>query len=66
MNHSQYSRNKIKNLPVFLALALLAGMIALNVFVPEPEPDADVVCAMANANISWLETYYPSAWELVE
>lgn len=51
-----------KRIPMFLAMALLAGMIALNVFVPVPEPDADVVCPMANAHVTWLESFHSGGW----
>ena len=54
-----------KRIPMFVALAVLAGMIALNVWVKEPEPQAEAF-PMVNSRVSWLQTYYPGAWELVE
>ena len=51
-----------KRIPMIMALALLAGMIALNVCVKEPEPEADGVFPMANSKVSWLQTNYPGAW----
>lgn len=47
---------------MFLALALLAGMIVLNMTVKEPELEPDVVHPMANANVTWLETYHSGGW----
>ena len=55
-----------KRIPMIIAMAVLAGMIALNVCVKEPEPKADGVFPMANSRVSWLQTYYPGAWDLVE
>lgn len=51
-----------KRIPMIMALALLAGMIALNVCVKEPEPEADGVFPMANSHVTWLQTNYPGAW----
>ena len=55
-----------KRIPMFVAMALLAGMIALNVCVKEPEEKADKTFRMVNTNISWQQTYYPGSWDLVE
>ena len=64
MSHlSNYNMKSFKKIvPMAMAIVLLAGAIALNVFVPMPEPDADVVCPMANTNISWLQTYHSGGW----
>lgn len=51
-----------KRVPMFLAMALLAGMIALNLFVPIPEPEADSVHPFVNVNVSWLETFHSGSW----
>ena len=61
--YSKYNTHPIKKrVPMFLAIALLAGMVALNVFVPVPEPDADRVCPMANAHVTWLDSFHAGAW----
>lgn len=51
-----------KRIPMILAMAVLAGMIALNVCVKEPEIQPDAVHPMANARISWEQTFYGGAW----
>ena len=51
-----------KRLGMIVALAALAGMIAVMITVKPPEREADVVCPMANANISWDQTHYEGAW----
>lgn len=51
-----------KRIPMFLAIALLAGMIALNMAVKEPELEPDGVFPMANAKISWEQTFHSGAW----
>lgn len=55
-----------KRIPLFVAMALLAGMIVLNVCVKEPEEKADGVFPMVNGQVSWQQTYYPGSWDLVE
>lgn len=47
---------------MFIALLILAGMIALNVAVPEPEFEPDSVYPMANTRINWGQTFYEGAW----
>ena len=62
--HRHYSTSNIrKKVPVFLAVLLLAGMIALNLAVPEPVTEPDGVYPMANAKISWLESFHCGGWE---
>lgn len=51
-----------KRIPMFAALALLAGMIALNVYVKTPELEPDMTHPMANARISWEQTFHSGAW----
>lgn len=51
-----------KRIPMIMAMAILAGMIALNICVPEPVLEPDRTYPMANARISWLQTYYGGAW----
>ena len=55
-----------KRLPMIMALAVLAGMIALNIAVKEPELEPDAVYPMANARISWEQTFYGGAWDSAE
>ena len=45
-----------------MALMLLVAMICLNVFVKEPEPEADYVHSFANVNVNWQNTFYPGSW----
>ena len=52
-----------KRIPMILAMALLAGMIALNVGVREPERKPDTEHPFANARISWEQTFYSGAWD---
>ena len=50
-----------KRMPMIIALAVLAGMIALNVAVKKPEPAGEAY-PMANAKISWGQTFHGGAW----
>lgn len=59
--HSITSEIK-KRVPLFVSMLILAGMIALNAAVPAPEPEADSVHPMANASVSWEQTYHAGAW----
>ena len=58
------TKNIKKRVPMILALMLLAGMVALNVFVKEPELEPDGVFPMANAKVNWEDTYHPGPWEV--
>ena len=58
------TKNVKKRIPMILALMLLVGMVALNVFVKEPELEPDIVYPMANARVSWKNTYHPGPWEV--
>lgn len=51
-----------KRVPMFIALLILAGMIALNVAVPEPMLEPDSVHPFVNTRISWEQTFHAGAW----
>lgn len=51
---------------MFIALLILAGMIALNVAVPEPKQEPDSVHPMANSRINWEQTFHAGAWSGAE
>ena len=51
-----------KRIPMFIVLAVVAGMIALNVWVPEPVLEPDTVHPFVNVNVAWEQTYYRGAW----
>ena len=51
---------------MFIALLILAGMIALNVAVPEPKPEPDSVHPFVNTRISWEQTFHAGAWSGAE
>jgi hypothetical protein len=55
-----------KRVPMFIALLILAAMIALNVAVPEPVLEPDSVYPMANSRISWEQTFHAGAWSGAE
>lgn len=55
-----------KRVPVIISLLVLAGMIALNVAVPEPVLEPDIVYPMANSRISWEQTFHAGAWSGAE
>ena len=60
-NYSITSELK-KRVPMIIALLILAGMIALNVAVPEPVFEPDSVYPFANSKISWNQTFYEGPW----
>ena len=62
MERTEGSMKMKKRIPMFAALALLAGMIALNVYVKTPELEPDMTHPMANARISWEQTFHSGAW----
>ena len=47
---------------MFLAILLLVGMAALNLFIPEPKTEPDSVHPFANARISWEQTFHAGSW----
>ena len=51
-----------KRIPMFLAMLLLAAMVIINAVVPYPEEKHDAEYPMANAAISWEQTFYRGAW----
>lgn len=55
-----------KRVPMFIALLILAAIIALNVAVPEPVLEPNSVYPMANSRISWEQTFHAGAWSGVE
>ena len=64
-NYSITSELK-KRVPVIISLLVLAGMIALNVAVPEPVLEPDSVYPMANSRINWEQTFHAGAWSGAE
>ena len=64
MNHRKnYITSELKKrVPMFVALLILAGMIALNVAVPEPKSEPDSVHPFVNTRISWEQTFHAGAW----
>ena len=62
-NHKNYITSELKKrVPMFVALLILAGMIALNVAVPEPKSEPDSVHPFVNTQISWEQTFYEGPW----
>ena len=55
-----------KRVLMFIALLILAAMIALNVAVPEPVLEPDSVYPMVNSRISWEQTFHAGAWSDAE
>ena len=55
-----------KRVPMFIALLILAGMIALNVAVPDPVLEPDSVHPFVNTRISWEQTFHAGAWSGTE
>lgn len=64
-NLSKHSiTNEIKKrVPLILSLLALAGMIALNAAVKAPELEPDSVHPMANASVSWSQSFHAGSWE---
>ena len=48
--------------PMFIALMILAVAITLNIAVKEPEIEPDEIYPMANASVTWLQSYHAGAW----
>ena len=55
-----------KRVLMFIALLILAAMIALNVAVPEPVLEPDSVHPFVNTRISWEQTFHAGAWSDAE
>ena len=51
---------------MLIALLAVAGMVWLNLVVPEPVTKPDVEYPIANAAISWDQTYASGAWSGAE
>ena len=51
-----------KRIPMIAALLILGVMIMLNVLVKAPELEPDAVFPLANAKISWEQTYHSGGW----
>ena len=51
-----------KRVFLILALLILAGTIVMNVTVKEPALEPDEVFSMANANVTWLQSYHAGPW----
>ena len=64
-NYSITSELK-KRVPVIISLLLLAGMIWLNVAVPEPKQEPDIVHPFVNTRISWDQSFHAGAWSGAE
>ena len=65
--YGNYNTHPIKKrVPMLIAILILAGTVALNVFIPEPVLEPDTVHPMANARISWEQTFYGGAWSDAE
>lgn len=60
-NHSITNEIK-KRVPMFFAIFAALAMLVLNLAVKEPELQPDSEHPMANANVTWLQTYYSGAW----
>lgn len=65
MKHSITKELK-KSIPAALAVLLLAGMVALNLCVPEPVTKPDAEYPIANAAINWDQTFANGAWSGAE
>ena len=61
MKHSITKELK-KSIPAALAVLLLAGMVALNLCVPEPVTEPDAEYPIANAYVTWEQTFHSGAW----
>lgn len=55
-----------KRVPMFLAILLLVGMAALNLFIPEPKTEPDSVHPFVNTRISWEQTFHAGSWSGAE
>ena len=66
IDHMKYNTKKNKStryrIMAVLAVTMLAAAIMVNVFVKVPGWEPDVEFPMANAKISWLQTFYSGSW----
>ena len=51
---------------MIVSAAMLAAAIAVNVFVKVPAWEPDAEYPLANAKISWEQTWFAGAWEDAE
>ena len=62
-NHKYYTTTKNKmRVSMIISMLILAGMICLNVFVKEPEPQADTVHPFVNVNVNWEQSFHTGSW----
>lgn len=63
-NQKHYIRKETRGSIVFILMILAAIMIGLvwNVLEAEPVQTPDKVYPMANAHISWEQTFKPGGW----
>ena len=63
-NPSRHSTtNEIKKrVPMLIAIFAALAMLTINLAVKEPEIEPDTVHPMANARISWQQTFYCGSW----
>lgn len=61
-NHSITKEMK-KRAPMLISMLILAGMILLNALVKAPGIEPDSVHPMANANVTWEQTFRAGSWE---
>ena len=54
-----------KRIPMFIAMLLLAAMVIISAVVPEPVTH-DVEYPIANAEISWEQSFHSGAWNSAE
>ena len=64
-NHSITTGIK-KRVPMFLAILAALAMLILNMAMKEPEIEPDSVHPMANATISWEQTFHAGGWGAAE
>ena len=55
-----------KRIPMFIAMLLMAAMVIISAVVPYPEEKHDVEYPMANAAISWDQTFHNGGWSEAE
>lgn len=65
-NTEEGSMKMKKRIPMFIAMLLLAAMVIICAVVPYPEEKHDAEYPMANAAISWEQTFYSGAWNSAE
>ena len=63
-NHKHYIKKETKGSIIFILMILLAIMIGLvwNILEAEPVKEPDVCYPMANARISWEQSFHAGSW----